>query len=291
MWFKKLIKLLRYRFFLFAGMLPYILGQIVAYNQGAGLDWSRFGWGLGGLFLVLAAVELFNEYFDARAGGDRIFSQEEVVVPRLFFPLGMLALAAALATGVKLALLTGWPVILFCVVGFLGAYFYVGPPLRWAYRGMGEVVIALCYGPFMVMGSYYIQARRFAFAPFYVSLLCGLSVFSLAIVNEIPDYYQDKLVDKLNLVVRLGKRGALRLLKFSFIALLILLVIGAVLGQIPLPAGGTLVMVAPVLSGIRRIEKNYDNPDVFLFAVNTFVISHIVLLVFLGIGFLKGQIR
>jgi len=71
-----LIRLVRYRFFLFAGILPYFLGQAIAFNIQGTLNWSHFWWGFVGIFLVLVAVELFNEYFDAEYGGDRIFSLE-----------------------------------------------------------------------------------------------------------------------------------------------------------------------------------------------------------------------
>ena len=133
-----LIRLIRYRFFLFAGMLPYFLGQAVAFGSENSLNISLGLWGLAGVFSVLVAVELFNEYFDAKVGGDRIFSQEQPDIPNYFFPLGILALALGFAVGLYLTYKTGWPVLVFSFFGFLGAYFYVGPPIRWAYRGFGE---------------------------------------------------------------------------------------------------------------------------------------------------------
>ena len=199
-----------------------------------------------------------------------------------------MALGLAFIAGLYLTLQTGWPVLLFSFLGFLGAYFYVGPPLKWAYRGMGELVIALSYGPLMVLGSYYIQTERIVFVPFFVSLLCGLSMFCLAVLNEIPDYYQDKLVGKWNLVVRLGKQKAIVLIKLCLAGLFTLLILGVVLKTIPLLAIIALVTLPWVLKGIRSVEKNYDNPKAFLFAVNTLVVTHIVITLFLGISFLKG---
>ncbi len=283
-----LIRLIRYRFFLFAGILPYFLGQAIAFGLHKSLNWNYFWWGFAGIFLVLIAVELFNEYFDAKYGGDRIFSQEEPDIPNYFFISGILALGLAFIAGLYLTLQTGWPVLLFSFLGFLGAYFYVGPPLKWAYRGMGELVIALSYGPLMVLGSYYIQTERIVFVPFFVSLLCGLSMFCLAVLNEIPDYYQDKLVGKWNLVVRLGKQKAIVLLKLCLAGLFTLLILGVVLKTIPLLAIIALVTLPWVLKGIRSVEKNSDNPKAFLFAVNTLVVTHIVITLFLGISFLKG---
>jgi 1,4-dihydroxy-2-naphthoate octaprenyltransferase len=284
----KLIKLIRYRFFLFAGILPFFLGQAIAFNIQRALNWSRLWWGFTGIVLVLVAVELFNEYFDAKGGGDRIFSQREPDIPNCFFKLGILALGLAFLVGVYLTLQTGWPVLLFSFLGFLGAYFYVGPPIKWAYRGLGELVIGFCYGPFMVLGSYYIQTQNVNFVPFFASLVSGLSVFCLAVLNEIPDYYQDKLVGKHNLVVRLGKQRAIVLLKSGLAAVFVLLVLGVATKRIPLLAIAPVITVPWILKSVKSIEKNYDNPTAFLSSVNTIVVTHIVIVLSLGIGFLKG---
>lgn len=281
-----LLRLIRYRFFLFAGLLPFFLGQMIAFGTEGGFDWKIFSLGLLGIFFVLTAVELFNEYFDAKVGGDRIFSQEEVNIPNWFWTLGVAALAGGFVIGLYLASLTGWWVLFFSFFGFMGAYFYVGPPIRWAYRGFGETVIGLCYGPFMVLGSYYIQTGKIAFVPFYVSLICGLSVFCLAILNEIPDYYQDMLVGKRNLVVRLGKERALVLLKSGLTAVFAMLIAGIVFKMISLPALMALVTVPWILISFKRVGKNLDDPGLFRLAVNTIVISHVVIAVSLGLSFL-----
>lgn len=281
-----LIKLIRYRFFLFAGILPYFLGQVIAFKSLGKLHWPYFWWGFAGLFLVLIAVELFNEYFDAKEGGDRIFSPEQPDIPGWFFKVGVLALGLAFVIGIFLTLRTGWLVILFAFLGFLGAYFYVGPPIRWAYRGFGEMVIGFCYGPFMVLGSYYIQTQKIDYVPLFVSVISGLSVFCLAILNEIPDYYQDMLVGKRNLVVRLGKQRAIVLLKFGLASVFMLLVLGVLFKMIPILAIAPVVTLPWIVKSIRNAEKSCDNPRVFLFAVNTIVITHIVVVLSLCLSFL-----
>jgi 1,4-dihydroxy-2-naphthoate octaprenyltransferase len=285
---KNMMRLIRYRFFLFAGVLPYFLGQVIAFDIKGTVNWSYFWWGFAGISLVLIAVELFNEYFDAKEGGDRIFSQEKPDIPSYFFTFGILCLCFAFLIGIYLTLQTGWPVLLFSFLGFLGAYFYVGPPLKWAYRGMGELVIALCYGPIMLLGSYYIQTEKIGFVPFFASLICGLSMFCLAVVNEIPDYYQDMLVGKRNLVVRFGKQKAIVLLQSCLAGLFILLTLGVILRKIPLLTIAAVATLPWILKSVMEIKRNYDAPKAFLFAVNTIVITHIVVVLSLGIGFLKG---
>ena len=65
----------------------------------------------------------------------------------------------ALAVGVYLTVHGGWPILAFALLGGAAAIFYVAPPIRWAYRGLGELVIALSYGPWMVLGSLYLHTR------------------------------------------------------------------------------------------------------------------------------------
>ena len=264
------------------------MGQVVAFNIQGVINWSYFSWGLAGIFFVLVAVELFNEYFDAKEGGDRIFSQEKVTIHKYFYSLGILFLALALIVCVYLVLQTGWSVLLFSFLGFLGAYFYVGPPIRWAYRGFGEIVIGLCYGPFMVLGSYYIQAQTLDFVPFFVSILMGLSIFCLAVLNEIPDYYQDMLVGKRNLVVRLGKQKAVALLQLCLAGVFMFLTLGVAMKIVPLFALAAIGTLPFLFKSITCIKANKDNPKAYLSAVNMVVVSHIVIALSLGIAFFKG---
>jgi 1,4-dihydroxy-2-naphthoate octaprenyltransferase len=282
----RIIRFIRYRFFIFAGMFPYLLGQTIAFNTQKSFNWHNFYWGFLGIFLVLGGVELLNEYFDAQAGGDRIFSLEKPLIPGHFYLLGLLAFTLAFFIGLYLACITGWRILLFSFLGFLGAYFYVGPPFKWAYRGLGEIVIALSYGPLMVLGSYYLQAKKIEIIPFYASLLCGLSLFCLAILNEIPDYYQDRLVGKRNLVVRMGKQKAIKFLKLCFGVVFLLLAFGFILRKIPSLAMINFLILPWLLKSLSIAEKNYDNPGMFRSVINTNVVIYFVLVLSLSIGYL-----
>lgn len=284
----RIISLIRYRFFLFAGIFPYLLGQAIAFSFKKSLNWRYFWLGFLGIFLVLIGVELFNEYFDAQEGGDRIFLKESPEIPDWFFPLGIFVFILAFFIGLYLAFQAGWPVILFSFLGFLGAYFYVGPPVRWAYRGLGELIIALSYGPCMVLGSYYLQTRRIDFIPFFASLLCSLSLFSLALLNEVPDYYQDRLVGKRNLVVRLGKEKSLKLLSGALICLFTLLTIGVVFKKIPFLAVISFCFLPWLIRSLIKARQDFDKPKEFFAAINACVIIYLAIMLLLSLGYWIG---
>ena len=205
--------LIRYRFFLYAGLLPYLLGAAWAHAVQGTFAPAVFWAGLAGIILAVIGVEAFNEYFDDRMGTDRVFNPEDappMSVAVLW--LGVAAFAAAFAAGVFLALELGWPILLYAGLGGLAAVFYVAPPIRWAYRGLGEIVIALSYGPLMVLGSLHLHAQTLTWPvigpALLASLVPGLLIMALAVVNNIPDFHQDRLVGKRNLVVRLGRERA-----------------------------------------------------------------------------------
>lgn len=281
-----LAALIRYRFFLFAGIFPYLLGQILAFYERGTVIWLHFSTGLIGILLVLTGVELFNEYFDFKEGGDRIFSKEVPHIPQYFFPLGISVFILAFFIGLYLTFRTGWPVLLFSFLGFLAAYFYVGPPLKWAYRGLGEVIISLSYGPFMLLGSFYIQAEEISLVAVLVSIISGLGMFAITIVNEIPDYYQDRLVGKRNLVVRFGKRRAMGFILISWISAFILLGSGVWWKKIPVFSLLAFIMFPLILRSLKVGINNLDSPVSFIPTIRTSLFSYVILVICLGIGYL-----
>jgi 1,4-dihydroxy-2-naphthoate polyprenyltransferase len=152
------LRLVRYRFFLFAGLLPYLLGAAWAFRIQGRIDPGMFWGGLGGVVLSVVGVEAFNEYFDAKMGTDRVFNPEDLApISESVFWLGIVAFSGALAVGVHLTLRGGWPILGFAALGGAAAIFYEAPPLRWVYRGLGETAIAIAYGPAMVLGCLYLQ--------------------------------------------------------------------------------------------------------------------------------------
>jgi len=103
--------LVRYRFFLYAGLLPYLLGAAWAHAMAGAFDAAVFWSGLGGVVLAVVGVESFNEYFDSRMGTDRVFNPDDLPpMSALVLWVGIAAFAGALAVGVYLTYRGGWPI-------------------------------------------------------------------------------------------------------------------------------------------------------------------------------------
>lgn len=104
-------------------------------------------------------------------------------------------------------------------IGALGAllgWSYHGPPLKLAYHGLGELDVVLCYGPLIVLSTYLIQTHELSWAVFWLSLPLGIFIAAFLWVNEFPDYEADLSAGKKNLVARLGRRNASRLLPWIY---------------------------------------------------------------------------
>lgn len=281
--------MVRYRFFLFAGLLPYLLGSGWAYGRDGVFSWNTFWIGLLGIFLSVCGVEAFNEFYDSRLGTDRVFNpDDEDPIPDWVLPAGWAAFLLAGVVGAYLAWTHGWPVVLYMGLGAVAAIFYVGPPFRWAYRGLGESMIALSYGPWMTLGAYFIHTGRFSWAVLLASLVPGFLIVALAVANEIPDFYQDRMVGKRNLVVRFGRENGVRIYQtFAAIGTLIP-ALGAALGLFPLAvAPATLALGLIVLSG-KRARATYENPREFIPAVRALVSSYIVATTLFTVGVTWG---
>jgi 1,4-dihydroxy-2-naphthoate octaprenyltransferase len=276
--------MVRYRFFLYAGLLPYLLGAAWAYARIGTFDAPIFWSGLGGVVLAVIGVEAFNEYFDSRMGTDRVFNPADLPpMSDAVLWLGIAAFTGALAIGVYLTVRGGWPILAFALLGGMAAIFYVAPPIRWAYRGLGELVIALSYGPWMVLGSLYLHTRALSWDALLASFVPGCLIMALAVVNAIPDYHQDRLVGKRNLVVRLGRRRAVSLYLALAATGLLAVPAGVMAGVFPIASLAALLALPVLVASGRCAVHTYETPRAFVPAVRSIVACYLVaVLLFTG---------
>jgi len=242
--------------------------------------------------LAVIGVEAFNEYFDSRMGTDRVFNPTDLPpMSAGVLWLGIAAFAGALAVGVYLTAHVGWPILAFALLGGAAAIFYVAPPIRWAYRGLGELVIALSYGPWMVLGSLYLHTKSLSSGALYASLVPGLMIMALAVVNAIPDYHQDRLVGKRNLVVRLGRHRAVRLYLALAAAALLVVAIGVAGGIFPGASLAALLALPLLIASGRCAVRTYETPRAFVPAVRSIVACYMVAVLLFTGGIVLHSLR
>jgi len=207
------------------GVLPFVLGGMLAWRLEGAFRWDVCAWGTLGVVLVMLATYYAGEYWDyaedslsARLGPSRFAGGSRVLqrglLPRhaaLWASLVSLLLASGVGLILQLGYRTGVWTIPLGVLGMLGGFFYSTRPVRWVTRGWGELWIAFCYGWLPVATSYYLQAGEITPLIHWLAIPIGLTIFNVILLNEFPDYPADLAAGKANLTVRLGRERASRL--------------------------------------------------------------------------------
>jgi 1,4-dihydroxy-2-naphthoate octaprenyltransferase len=204
------------------GVLPFILGMVLAWRLRGVFRWDVCAWGTLGVVLVMLATYYAGEYWDysedalsARLGPSRFAGGSQVLqrglLPRrtaLWASLVSLLLAIGVALILQLGYQTGPWTTPFAALGLLGGFFYSTRPVRWVSTGLGELWIAFCYGWLPVAVGYYLQVGDIAPLVHWLAVPIGLTIFNVILLNEFPDYPADSATGKANLTVRLGRERA-----------------------------------------------------------------------------------
>jgi 1,4-dihydroxy-2-naphthoate octaprenyltransferase len=100
-----------------------------------------------------------------------------------------------------------WTFLVFALMGGWLGWFYTAPPVKFAYRGLGEVSTAIAAGLVMPgMGYFVISGALDAwFLALTLPLVCYGLFFILTV--EMPDVEVDAVAGKRNMLVRFGRRG------------------------------------------------------------------------------------
>src|SRR5216683_2483087 len=217
-----------WRFFL-ATRLPFLTATIVPVFLGlaaAAYD-HHFSLGLAALTLVGAlavhlGLNVTNDIFDTQSGVDDVnftptkFSggsrvlQYGLVSMRQMIALAAVFYAVAIIVGLVLVAMSGLGLFWLGVAGVLISYFYTAPPLRLVHRGLGELCVALGFGPIMVLGAYFVQTRHYALRPLILSIPVAILVMLILYANEVPDRFADAKAGKRTLVVRMRPAAVIR---------------------------------------------------------------------------------
>jgi 1,4-dihydroxy-2-naphthoate octaprenyltransferase len=166
----------------------------------------------------------------------------------------------AIAIGVFLGVMRGTFVLLLLAIGFFCAYFYTAPPIRFGYRGLGEIAQLICFGPAIGLGAYYVQAQRVSWEAFWGTLPFGIMLFSMITINEIPDYFEDREGGKLNLVARFGREAGVWLFIISLLSAYSSILMGVILRRIPVLGLISLSTFPIAYKTISILRTHYQEP-------------------------------
>ncbi len=210
------LKAIRAPFFSATSMSAVIAAGL-AYSEG------NFNW----LYLVAAiliivgsncGINLINDYFDHKSGNDAVnkyynpFSggsrviQDNLIKPRKILIAGIVSFVITALIGLYFVMFINFHLLWFGLSAILLGYFYTAEPLKFTYRGTGELVVFIKSGPLAVLGTYLLFTGKLSLEAFLIAIPQGLLVALILLINEFPDYEADKAAGKRHLVVRFGRK-------------------------------------------------------------------------------------
>jgi 1,4-dihydroxy-2-naphthoate octaprenyltransferase len=293
--------------FLIASVIPVFVGALAAWTIRSAFNPSFFVLCLLGAMSIHLGANMANDAWDYRsgndlavrhlnpfAGGGRVLIRGVLSV-RAHLVVALTFLAAGSLIGLYLVTQVGLPLFVLGLFGVLIAYSYVGPPFRLAHHGLGEIAVALEFGPVTLLGTYFVLARVFDPPAIVLSLSLGLLVAGILWINEVPDIPADASVGKRTLVVRLGVARATTAFATLIAAAYVVLLIGvlfagltpwALLGLLALP------LAAKPVRGLRAAK---DDPQALIPSNAAMILATmatgILLLVGLALSTIMGNPR
>lgn len=161
--------------------------------------------------------------------------------------------------GFYIAAVKGWPVLALGLFGLFCSIYYTVPPVKFGYRGFGELGLLVNFGPVIGLGSYYVQAGYLDTEPFLISLVLGFMMWSMIIINEIPDFEEDRRAGKLNLVARYGRKAGACLYVLGLIAAYSVLFASIAFGIAPVFLLLGFASLPWAIKSVTLLRKNLDN--------------------------------
>lgn len=209
-------------------LIPVMIGTALAAKE------SHFVWQaalLCALFagLMQIAANLINDLFDYLKGSDREdrLGPERACAQGWITPEAMkigivITVVMACIAGSLLMLYGGWQLIFVGMACVVLAFLYTTGPYPLSYNGWGDLLVILCFGFIPVGGTYYVQTLTITADVLIASLICGLTIDTLLVVNNYRDREADRKSGKRTVVVRFGERfGAWLYLCLGIVAVLL----------------------------------------------------------------------
>jgi 1,4-dihydroxy-2-naphthoate octaprenyltransferase len=214
--------------FLICGMALFAFGSLWAIILGAPIFLSRILFGYLVLLPAHLSISYSNDYFDIdvdKYGKPTAFTGGSGVLvdnPGLRKPAKWTAITlilCSLALGIVFLIIYRFPIWFFgfVLLGNLLGWFYSAPPIRLAYRGLGELSMAISIGLLIPGFGYLVTSGQINQDG--MLFIIPLTLYGLAfILNvEIPDMESDRLGNKRTWVARKGRGFGFTVIAASFL--------------------------------------------------------------------------
>ena len=186
---------------------PVLLGSALAWHDLENFSLLTFIIILLSALGIQVGTNLYNDAADFEKGADK----EGRLGPRRAAQQGwlnapqikkgaLISFSLAFMTGIYLAWLGGWLIIILGLLSILCGYGYTGGPKPIAYSPLGEIFVLLFFGFAAVGGTYYLQTQTLNGIVFLIASTIGCLAAAILLVNNYRDLDGDQQAQKLTLV-------------------------------------------------------------------------------------------
>jgi len=247
---------------------------------------------IGALFAHIS-VNVLNEYSDYRTGIDSRtqrtpFSGGSGLLPAgLLKPgqalmLGLGSLAVVVAIGIYFAVIYTWVILPLGIVGVLIILLYT--PYLTRLPGITELVgPGLGFG-LMVLGTYVVQSGAYRLSSVLVSLVAGLLIANLLLINEFPDVEADRPAGRKHLPIIIGRAKSAWVYCAIAVLAYAVIVIGAAIGSLPLWALLGLATLPLGLKAMTGALKHHSDMPRLIPALGMNVMSVLLTPTLMSVG-------
>lgn len=215
-------------------MLPALTAVALSYSNAAG---AEFSWiaaiaSVFGVMFLHLGMNLLDDWFDWKNGSAEarrqvanegfrgrmvkypyLTSGEATPKQLLVAVLAFLAVAALM--GGVVVWLRGWMILGWGAAALLIGISYSGGPLKLGFRGLGEWVIFIMFGPLMMSGVYYAITGTLDWKITWLSVAVGLLVTNIVYSHSVLDAIPDAKMGKKTMAhIMGGPRGQILLSAF-----------------------------------------------------------------------------
>lgn len=251
--------------FLVVSFIPCLVGGAMAYSSGT-FDWTIFIVATIGIVMAHSAADFIDDYFDYKTGNlgnkekqfhDSPLIDQKVTAGQVLFAF-LFCLAIALACGIYLLLTVGMPVITMTLIGTFIVLFYTSPPLKLNYRGLGETMLFIAFGPLIVFGMFYVLTGNMQWEPLIAGIPLGIFTMNVGLVSNTFDYFDDVQSNKKAIPVRFGQANAVKFLRIVSFVSYIVIILGVVSKMLPV---WTLISLIPLPLSLQVVKTTSKYED------------------------------
>lgn len=269
--------------FLPQGIMPVLLAGAIAWSEDI-FKPLYFGIALVAAAAVQVGLTMFNDTLDFVYGTDRKKMDAKnpfsggsgvltsgIIRPKQAFTAVFLLYLFALLGTLYLAFQVNIIVLWIAFLGAIISIFYSVKPLRFAYHGIGELMMFIGYGPVLTAWAYLIHSAQLSSNILLVGAIPGLLMWTMILINEIPDYEEDRAGGKKNIAYRLGPKNTKNLFIASLVVLYVY-ILGLLLAGV-LPAASALAFVGiPLAVKAARVANRFYLDPLKVATANRFMV-------------------